>query len=48
MRILWPVCKEQARDIDHAKAAFMLHCMHDRPWLYLGEEEIIRIVSELE
>ena len=47
LRILWPVCKENARDLDHAKAAFAYHAFHDRAWLSLGDDEIARQIEEL-
>jgi hypothetical protein len=30
--ILWPACKEQAVDIDHARAAFFSHVVNDPAW----------------
>jgi hypothetical protein len=45
--ILWPVCKQQAPDLDTAKAAFAFHAYRDRAWLCLGEDEIYRRISEL-
>lgn len=45
--ILWPICKERARDMDHARAAFAVHAFEDDAWLVLGEEEIIRRIGEL-
>lgn len=47
LQLLWPSCKEQARDLDYAKAAFAAHAMNDRAWLILGEEEIARFIDEL-
>lgn len=47
LRILWPACKRQARDLDHAKSAFAFHCFTDRGWKYLGKEEIIRRIDQL-
>ena len=35
--ILWPQCLANARDLDHAKAAFAMHAMNDPAWLELGE-----------
>jgi hypothetical protein len=45
--ILWPTCKEQALDLDHARAAFAVHAFHDPAWLRLGHDEIVRRVGEL-
>lgn len=45
--ILWPVCKEQAPDLDHAKAAFAVHAFNDEAWRPLGEDEIKRRIDAL-
>jgi hypothetical protein len=45
--ILWPTCKEQAADLNHAKAAFAMHAFHDRAWLVLGDDEIKRRIDAL-
>ena len=45
--ILWPVCREQAPDLDHAKAAFAVHAFNDRAWTVLGDDEIERIIDGL-
>lgn len=47
LRILWPVCRDNAEDLDHARAAFAIHAMHDPAWLSLGEDEITRRISAL-
>jgi hypothetical protein len=47
LEILWPSCKEQAVDLDHAKAAFAMHAFHDRAWLVLGDDEIRRRIDGL-
>ena len=36
IRILWPSCLKQARDLNHARAAFATHAFHDPAWLVLG------------
>jgi hypothetical protein len=36
--ILWPICRREAKDLDHAKAAFAVHAYHDPAWLELGDE----------
>ncbi len=36
LQILWPTCREHARDLTHAKAAFANHAFNDRAWLFLG------------
>jgi len=46
---LWPVCKQHARDIDHARAAFFMHAVNDTAWTRdYSEDEIIARVSELQ
>jgi hypothetical protein len=47
LSILWPVCKEKATDLDHAKAAFAMHAFHDPAWLALGDDEIKRQIDAL-
>jgi hypothetical protein len=47
LSILWPACKEQATDLDHAKAAFAMHAFHDPAWLALGDDEIRRQIDAL-
>jgi hypothetical protein len=47
LQILWPQIRAGANDLDHAKAAFMHHCMIDHAWLILGEAEIARRVDKL-
>jgi hypothetical protein len=36
--ILWPICRREANDLDHAKAAFAVHAYHNPAWLELGDE----------
>jgi hypothetical protein len=45
--ILWPACKEQAYDLDHARAAFAIHAFQDSAWQSLGEDELIKRIGEL-
>lgn len=51
MNDLWPTCKrvavEQDLSLDHAKAAFATHALHDPAWMCLGEEEVIRRIDAL-
>ncbi len=47
LQVLWPACKKQASDLDHAKAAFALHAFNDPAWLSLGEGEIARRIDAL-
>ena len=45
--VLWRACKEQAHDLDHARAAFAVHAFHDPAWLALGEDELINQIEAL-
>jgi hypothetical protein len=45
--ILWPSCKEQAPDLDHAKAAFACHAYNDPAWLALGDIEVFEQIRKL-
>ena len=47
IQILWPVCIREAPDLDHAMAAFAIHCFHDPAWLILGEDTIAERVELL-
>jgi len=47
LQILWPACKENARDIDHARAAFAVHAFNDPAWASLGHDEIAKRISAL-
>jgi hypothetical protein len=45
--ILWPSCRDQAHDLEQARMAFAMHAFHDKAWLCLGENEIMRQIGEL-
>jgi hypothetical protein len=47
LKILWPTCRDQAPDLDMAKAAFAFHAFNDRAWTELGEAEIIHRIDKL-
>jgi hypothetical protein len=47
LEVLWPSCRDQAPDLDHARAAFAYHAFHDKAWLVLGDEEIKRRIDNL-
>jgi hypothetical protein len=47
MEILWPTCKAEAPDLDHARAAFAVHAFNDPAWLVLGEAAIVKAIDEL-
>lgn len=45
---LWPACKEHAKDIPHAKAAFFYHIIHDHAWTrHYTEYELWQFVEDL-
>jgi hypothetical protein len=48
MEILWPQCLAGARDLEHAKMAFALHCHNDPAWRVLGREGINEFIRKLE
>jgi hypothetical protein len=48
LRILWPACISQAPNLDDAKAAFAVHAYNDPAWIWLGEDEIYRIIDSLQ
>ena len=48
MSKLWPVCREEAADLDHARAAFYLHASNDTAWTKdYSEAELIEFVGQL-
>lgn len=47
IQILWPACRDNTPDLDHAKAAFAFHAFHDEAWMCLGEREITRLIDKL-
>jgi hypothetical protein len=47
MQILWPICVENAGDLDTAKAAFRLHTSMDHAWADLRDVEIDVFVDSL-
>jgi hypothetical protein len=48
MELLWPICLEGASDLDHAKAAFAMHCFRDPAWTSLGEDALFAFIDRLE
>jgi hypothetical protein len=48
IKILWPTCREQASSIGEARTIFAIHAFHDKSWLILGDDEIIRQIDRLE
>lgn len=44
---LWPACRDQAPDLDTARAAFAAHAFHDPAWLALGAAEVTRVIEGL-
>ena len=47
LQILWPVCRENAPDIDHARVAFAVHVFNDPAWTTLGHDDIARRINAL-
>jgi hypothetical protein len=47
MDILWPICRREANDLDHAKAAFAVHAYNDPAWLELGEDTLFQTIDRL-
>jgi hypothetical protein len=47
MDILWPICRREANDLDHAKAAFAVHAFNDPAWLELGEDKLFKTIDRL-
>jgi hypothetical protein len=48
MQILWPICKRETNDLDHARAIFAVHAFNDPAWLALGEEELFDRIDHLQ
>ena len=47
MDILWPICRREANNLDHAKAAFAVHAYNDPAWMELGEEKLFAFIDGL-
>ena len=48
MKILWPICKDKAPDIDYAKACFAVHAFNDPAWTKdYNHEEIKTFITNL-
>lgn len=47
LRILWPICKERGRNLDHAKAAFAVHAFHDPAWIGFYGEDLYNVIDAL-
>ena len=48
LKILWPECKKQAPDLDHARAAFAVHAFNDPAWVRFYEERLYAVIGELQ
>ena len=46
--ILWPECCKAAPNLLMAKGMFTYHAIQDPAWCALGEEEMRRIINNLE
>jgi len=49
LRILWPVCKEEAHGhMDIAKAVFAFHCSNDTAWTKdYTEDKLMKFIEDL-
>ena len=48
MTTLWPICKQHAQTLDHAKAAFYMHAVNDSAWTdHYTESELKSFVDSL-
>lgn len=47
LEILWPTCKRESPDLDHAKAAFAVHAFNDPAWVSLGQAGLMQRIDEL-
>ena len=48
LAILWPVCKQEAPTLEHAKLAFLTHALNDTAWTKdYGREALVRYVDTL-
>lgn len=43
--ILWPVCKEHARDLEEARMAFFVHTQMDSAWSDLEQAQVIDLIN---
>lgn len=49
IEMLWPICKQGASDLDHARAAFAMHVFHDEAWMAdFNEDELIERLEALQ
>jgi hypothetical protein len=45
---LWPACVRQARDLDHARAAFAVHAFNDPAWIgYYGQDKLVEVIGDM-
>jgi hypothetical protein len=47
LQILWPICKEKARSLDHARAAFAVHAFSDPAWVDEYGDNLVNVIGEL-
>jgi hypothetical protein len=48
MSILWPICRDTARDLDQAKCAFYYHVSSDDAWTsHYTKDELYNYVDKL-
>jgi len=48
LRVLWPLCCENASSPDHAKAAFATHAFNDPAWVqFYGHDGLVAYIDGL-
>jgi hypothetical protein len=48
LQILWPLCKQHAKDLENARIAFALHAHNDPAWVELGPVHIAQVIDALD
>jgi hypothetical protein len=46
LRILWPICKQKAGDLEKAREAFLLHMSIDPAYAGMTENELVAYVEK--
>ena len=47
LEILWPLCKQNAKSLEDARTAFLLHASKDSAWRHLEPLHAARIINAL-
>ena len=48
LELLWPVCRENTRNLEQAKRAFAFHTAHDPAWTGLSPDHIQQVIDALD